>query len=173
MIMGMLAGVVCFFFSNVCFGQTLLFKYTSEIDFNPAAVIQYGQALYLGPSFVGLRIHSYENDSFNPVNNKSRLVILDLKGNKKWTWNAYSFGVAEFYVEPSPSGSFWIRGIRDPDPIGKLFIYDKKGKTWLESSIGQDESVDFLAMGAPNITSGLCTVTKNESGFLTFYVYKY
>ncbi|NBT49872.1 MAG: hypothetical protein EBT07_19050 [Actinobacteria bacterium] len=94
----------------------------------------------MGPSFVGLRIHSYENDSFNPVNNKSRFVILDLKGNKK---------------------------------LGKLFIYDKKGKTWSESSIGQGDPVNFLAMGTPNNTSGLCTVTKNESGILTFYVYKY
>jgi len=81
--------------------------------------------------------------------------------------------VAEFDVEPSPSGSFWVRGIRDEDPIGKLFIYDKKGKTWSESSIGQGDPVNFLAMGTPNNTSGLCTVTKNESGILTFYVYKY
>ena len=47
--MKLLAGVVCFLFGNVCFGQTLLFKYTSEINFNPAAVIQYGQALYWVP----------------------------------------------------------------------------------------------------------------------------
>jgi len=171
--MRILFAVACFLFGNLSFSQTLLFKYTSAIDFNPAAVLQYGQAVYLGSSFVGLKMISFEDYGPPPLNNKARFVVLDLKGNTKWTWNAAYYGVSDFYVEPSPSGSFWIRGYNGTDPTGKLLIYDKKMKTWLESSIGQDEAVDFLAMGAPNITSGLCTVTKNESGMLTFYVYKY
>jgi hypothetical protein len=171
--MRILAVVVCPFFGNVCFGQTLLFKYTSAIDFNPAAVIQYGQAEYLGPSFVGLKMISFESSYPEPVNNKSRFVALDLKGNTKWTWNAFFYGVTDFYVEPSPSGSFWIKGYESSDPDGILMIYDKRRKTWSESSIGQDDPVNFLANGTRNITSGLCTVTKNESGILTFYVYKY
>ena len=116
---------------------------------------------------------SFEDYGPPPLNNKARFVVLDLKGNTKWTWNAAYYGVSDFYVEPSPSGSFWIKGYNGTDPTGKLLIYDKKGKTWLEASIGQNEAVDFLAMGTRNITSGLCTVTKNESGMLTFYVYKY
>jgi hypothetical protein len=168
-----LFAVACFLFGNFSFSQTLVLKYTSSIDYNPAAY-QYGQAVYLGPSFVGLKMISFESSYPEPVNNKSRFVALDLKGNTKWMWNAFSYGVTDFYVEPSPSGSFWIKGYdssRDPDGI--LMIYDKKRRTWSESSIGQGDPVNFLARGTPNITSGLCTVTKNESGVLTFYVYKY
>jgi len=168
----MLAGVVCLFFGNVCFGQTLVLKYISSIDYNPTA-FQYGQAVYLGPSFVGLKMISHENYD-QDQGNKSRFVVLDLKGNTKWMWNAFSYGVTDFYVEPSPSGSFWIKGYEaNTDPDGILMIYDKKRRTWSESSIGQGDPVNFLARGTPNITSGLCTVTKNESGVLTFYVYKY
>jgi hypothetical protein len=169
--MRILFAVACFLFGTLSLGQTLILKYTSSIDYNPTASVQYGQAVYLGPSFVGLKMISFE-DYDRSEGNKSRFVVLDLKGNTKWTWNASYYGVSDFYVEPSPSGSFWIRSYFDQGPKGILMIYDKKMKTWLESSIGQGEPVDFTATGQIN-TSALCTVTKNESGTLTFYVYKY
>jgi len=171
--MRILFAVACFLFGNLSFSQTLVLKYTSTIDYNPSATTQYGQAYYLGPSFVGLKICSSEGYPPYTSNIKSRFVVFDLKGNTKWTWDASYYGVADFYVEPSPTGSFWIRSYYGDDPNGMLMIYDKKRKTWSESSIGQGDPVNFLAMGTPNITSGLCTVTKNESGVLTFYVYKY
>jgi hypothetical protein len=167
-----LFAVACFLFGNLSFSQTLVLKYTSTIDYNPAAQVQYGQAYYLGPSYIGLKMCSYESNYPSPVNNKSRFVILDLKGNTKWTWNAFFYGVSDFYVEPSPSGSVWISSYFGEGTEGLLMIYDKKTKTWSESSIGQDDPVNFSAAGQIN-TSSLSTVTKNESGTLTFYVYKY
>ena len=159
------------FIGNLSFSQTLILKYTSPIDFNPSA-LQYGRAFYLGPSFIGLQMCSFEGGGESVENNKSRFVVFDLKGNTKWSWNAGSYGVYDFWVGPSLSGSFWIRGYNISDPTGILMIYNKKTKTWSEGSVGQDDSVDFDAIGQIN-TSALCTVTKNESGTLTFYVYKY
>jgi hypothetical protein len=158
------------FIGNLSFSQTLILKYTSSIDFNTFA-LQFGRAFYLSPSFIGLQMCSFDGGGSAEIN-KSRFVVFDLKGNTKWTWNAGSYGVYDFWVEASTSGSFWIRGYNSSDPIGMLMIYNKKTKTWSEASVGQDDSVDFDAIGQIN-TSALCTVTKNESGTLTFYVYKY
>ena len=161
-------------FAQASFSQTLLFSHSTDIDYNSDAEPgQWCNPYIIGASHIGVSIVS--NDLQNEQND-SRFLVFDLKGNLRLTLLGREVGFDQCWAVPSPTGSFQLLGttsINSELDIYKLYIYNRRTKSWTASTtVGNDVVyADATAGNAP--ASGIWAEMKNVGGKLVLSVYRF
>ena len=161
---------LCFaVFAQASFSQTLLFSHSTGIDYQEGSAMgQRCNPYIIGASHIGVSIFS------NDLQNDSRFLVFDLKGNLRLTLLGRELGFDQCWAVPSPTGSFQLLGNTDLDPFFyKLYTYNRRTKSWTASTTVGNGVVYADATAGNALASGIWAELKNVGGKLVLYVYRY
>lgn len=163
---------LCFaVFAQASFSQSLLFSHRTGIDYQEVSANGQRCIPYIiGASHIGVSIFS------NELQNDSRFLVFDLKGDLRLTLLGREVGFDQCWAVPSPTSSFQLLGttlINSELDIYKLYIYNRRTKSWTASTTVGNGVVYADATAGNALASGIWAELKNVGGKLVLYVYRY
>ena len=161
---------LCFaVFAQASFSQSLLFSHSTDIDYNSDAEPgQWCNPYIIGASHIGVSIVS------SGLQNDSRFLVFDLKGNLRLTLLGREVGFDQCWPVPSPTGSFHLNGTHSSEnDIDKLYIYNRRTKSWTASTTVGNGVVYADATAGNALASGIYAELKNVGGKLVLSVYRF